>query len=311
MVVVKPELSLEELVALRVRRDLSISVCLPALDEAPTIGGICATCRRLVALGLIQQLIVLDSGSTDGTQEVARAAGAEVYEARDVLAGEAPEPLGKGGALWKSLAVATGDVVVWMDSDTRNFGEHFVTRMLEPLLSRPDIKMTKAFYDRPLVAGDATLSTGGARVTELVFRPLAQFLFPELVDIVQPLSGEYAAYREDLLDLGFFTGYGVETGLMIDFVARHGAGSIAQVDLGARLHDNQDVPGLGRMAFEVIQVLLTRARQLRRLELETEWPNALRQFETAPDGVRAHDHHIRVRELPAMRNVLSTTASND
>lgn len=306
-VIFKPELGLDDLARLEARKGVSVSVCLPALNEAPTIGDICRTCLMAAEAGLVHELLVVDSGSTDGTQDVAAAAGATVYQASELLAAEAPEPLGKGGALWKSLAVATGDVVVWVDSDTRNFELNFVAGLIEPLLRDDNVRMAKAFYDRPLVSGDTTLSTGGARVTELTFRPLAQLLFPELADLVQPLSGEYAAYREDLLDVGFFSGYGVETGLMIDLIRSHGADSVAQVDLGARLHHNQDVLGLGRMAFEVVQVLMTRAEQMGRLKLEGEMASVLRQFESGPGGPVVRDHRLAVRELPPMRDVLAAT----
>lgn len=302
--------SVDDLTGLRRDLGVSISVCLPALDEADTIGEICAACAKLLDVGLIQQLLVVDSGSSDGTQEVAARAGAEVYEVRHLLANEAPEPLGKGGALWKSLSVAHGDVIAWVDSDTRNFQEHFVTSLIEALLRDPQTKMAKAYYDRPLISGDGVLPAGG-RVTELTFRPLAQILFPELVDLIQPLSGEYAAYRDDLLDVGFFSGYGVETGLMIDFAAVHGVASVAQVDLGARLHNNQDVLRLGRMASEVVQVLLIRAEQQGRLQLRSDWSGILRQFESGPGEIEARDHYIRVRELPPMRSVLSATVARD
>lgn len=303
--------SLDELVRLRERRGLSISVCLPALNEATTIGAICTRCRSLMDAGLVQQLVVVDSGSVDATGDIARAAGAEVYEARRLLEHEAPEPLGKGGALWKSLAVARSDIVVWMDSDTANFGEHFVTSLVEPLLSDTGIRMTKAFYDRPLRSDGITLSTGGARVTELAFRPLAHLLFPELVEIIQPLSGEYAGFRDDLVGFGFFSGYGVEAGLLIDFVSTRGLSSIAQVDLGARLQRNQDVLALGRMAFQVMQVMMLRARQQGRLSADLEWPSTMRQFESRPEGPQPVDHRVEVRELPPMKSVLATSAEPD
>lgn len=303
--------SLAELARLRSNKGLSVSVCLPSLNEAATIGDICAECRGLIDEGLIQELIVIDTGSTDTTKELARAAGADVYDARELLSDAAPEPLGKGGALWKSLAVARGDVVVWMDSDTRNFRGHFVAKLLQPLLLDDTIRLTKAFYDRPPAADGARTSRGGARVTELAFRPLAHLLFPELTEMIQPLSGEYAGYREDLIEVPFFSGYGVETGLLIDLVEAHGASAIAQVDLGTRLHKNQEIPPLGRMAFQVIQVMMLRAEQQGRLRMEVEWPRVMRQFESGADGVYAVDHHIDVRELPPMKTVLATIADRD
>lgn len=304
-------LPLDELVRLRSRKGVSVSVCLPSLNEAETVGAICAECRRLLDAGLIQELIVVDTGSTDGTQAMARAAGADVYQARDLCGDAAPEPLGKGGALWKSLAVARGDLVVWMDSDTRNFGDHFVRDLLQPLLVDDTVRLTKAFYDRPLVSDGTSTDRGGARVTELVFRPLAHLLFPELTEMIQPLSGEYAGHRDDLMELSFFSGYGVETGLLIDFVTAHGASAIAQVDLGARQHKNQPVAPLGRMAFQIMQVMMLRAEQQGRLGLAVEWPEVMRQFESRPDGMHGVDHYIAVRELPPMKSVLSAAADRD
>ena len=305
--IVQPELGLGDLARLRAERGLSVSVCLPALNEEATIGGICRACGLLLENDVVQQLVVVDSGSSDATRDEARAAGAEVYEARHLAPGEPDEPLGKGGALWRSLGVATGDILVWIDSDTRNFSERFVTALLEPLLKDSSLRLTKAFYERPFVSEQQTLGTGGARVTELMFRPLCQLLFPELTGIVQPLSGEYAGYRDDLLELPFFSGYGVEAGLLIDVVQAHGSGTIAQVDLGSRIHHNQDVPALGRMAFEIMQVMMLRAQQLGRLQMNVDWPVWFRQYEAGPAGVSSRDHEIRVRELPPMKNFLSAT----
>lgn len=281
---------------------LSITVCLPALNEAATIGPICQTIRSLLDVGVVDQLVVVDSGSSDDTVARARAAGAEVFAAADLLPGvHAP---GKGGTLWKSLSVAKGDVVLWLDSDTRNFDETFVTRLVEPFLRSEHTRMTKAFYERPLGAGSAVVTAGGARVTELVVRPLSHLLFPELTGLVQPLSGEYAAYRRDLIQLPFFSGYGVEVGLLIDFISRHGTSTIDQVDLGTRIHRNQDVLALGRMAFEVMQVMTKRADDLGRLKLGMEWPSTMKQFVPSDGGVEEMSQELRVVELPPIASVL-------
>ena len=297
-----PNPSLQELIARKAATGLTVSVCLPALNEGPTIGRICRTIAPLVAAGLVDQLAVVDSGSNDDTREAAEHAGAAVFQVGDLLpAMDAP---GKGGALWKSLGVLTGDVVIWLDSDTRNFDASFVTRLVAPFLSEPEVRMTKAFYERPLEEGSLSLRTGGARVTELVVRPLAHLVFPELTVFVQPLSGEYAAYREDLLELPFFSGYGVEVGLLIDFIARHGAGAVRQVDLGSRVHRNQDILALGRMAFQVMQVMTRRADDLGRLKLGVEWPASMMQFVPSAEGASAQSHHIEVIELPPLKSLL-------
>lgn len=295
-------LSIDELKARKSSIGLRVSVCLPALNEEATIGDICRRIVPLLEAGVIDQLAVVDSGSSDATIETARSAGAEVFEAAEVIPDvDAP---GKGGTLWKSLSIATGDVVLWLDSDTRNFDETFVTHLLAPFLDDPATRMTKAFYDRPLANGKGGLTTGGARVTELVVRPLAHLLFPELTRFVQPLSGEYAAYREDLISLPFFSGYGVEVGLLIDFIERHGYECIRQVDLGSRVHPNQDLLALGRMAFEVLQVMTTRAEDLGRLKVGMSWPLSMTQFIAAEGGPQKVPHEIELIELPPLKTLL-------
>lgn len=294
--------AIKDLLAKKDGLGLRISVCLPALNEEATVGTICRSILPLLEEGLIDQLAVIDSGSSDDTIAAARGSGAEVFEAAALLPHvDAP---GKGGTLWKSLSVATGDVVLWLDSDTRNFDPVFVMQLVAPFLEDPGTRMTKAFYERPLTGGDTGLATGGARVTELVVRPVAHLLFPELTTFVQPLSGEYAAFREDLIALPFFTGYGVEVGLLIDFIAQHGSDGIRQVDLGSRIHRNQDVPALGRMAFQVLQVMTRRAEDLGRLKLAVEWPPVMTQFVVSEEGAVAVDHELEVIELPPLQTQL-------
>lgn len=297
-----PALSKEDLRARKDGLGLSVSVCLPALNEEGTVGAICRRILPLLEDGLIDQLAVVDSGSHDSTLETARATGAEVYRAADLVRGvEAP---GKGGTLWKSLSVLSGDVVLWLDSDTRNFDETFVTGLAAPFLLDTETRMTKAYYERPLHDGGRALTTGGARVTELVVRPFAHLLFPELTIFVQPLSGEYAAFREDLIALPFFSGYGVEVGLLIDFIERHGTDGIRQVDLGSRIHRNQDVLALGRMAFQVLQVMTKRAEDLGRLKLGAAWPQTMTQFVPTERGASAVAQELAVIELPPLATLL-------
>jgi glucosyl-3-phosphoglycerate synthase len=294
--------SVRRLVQLKRASGLRISVCLPALNEEATVGSIAREIRPLLEVGLVDQLAVIDSGSTDSTLKVASRAGAEVFEAAQILPGVAAP--GKGGTLWKSLSVLTGDIVLWLDSDTRNFEPSFAIRLIAPFLEEPAVRMTKAFYDRPLEDGSGVLTTGGARVTELVVRPLSHLLFPELTGFVQPLSGEYAGYRLELVELPFFTGYGVEVGLLIDFIDRYGTQSIRQVDLGSRVHRNQDVPALGRMAFQVMQVMSRRAEDLGRLKVVTEWPETMTQFVSEdPEPTPVH-FELPVIELPPIKTFL-------
>lgn len=268
---------------------LTVSVCLPALNEEATVGAICSTiARELVeGAGLVDELIVVDSGSTDRTAAEARAGGARVVEAS--------RP-GKGEALWESLVAASGDVVVWLDSDTRAFQPHFVTNLVAPLVADESIALCKGFYRRPLATEEGHLGEGGGRVTELAARPLLALLFPELAGVVQPLSGEYAGRADVLRGLPMFTGYAVEVGVLIDLVARHGLDALAQADLGVRVHRNRDVLSLGRMAAEIMQAMLQRAEDLGRLKTVDDRGDVLVQFDPAPVASR-----IALGELPPMR----------
>jgi glucosyl-3-phosphoglycerate synthase len=241
----------------RAKGDTRVSVVLPALDEEPTVGEIVAGVRELAAAtGLVDEVVVVDSGSVDRTAEVAAAAGATVYHRDDILPGYGSAP-GKGEVLWKALAVTTGDVLVYVDADLTDFRPHFVTGLLGPLLTDPGVAMVKAFYDRPLLDVSAG---GGGRVTELMARPLLNAYFPELAGVVQPLAGEYAARRGLLEALPFAAGYGVETGLLIDAVAALGLDAVAQVDLGQRTHGHQDTAALGRMAATILHTVLSRVQ---------------------------------------------------
>ena len=232
-----------------------VSVVLPALDEEATVGAIVTGVRTLAQrTRLVDELIVIDSGSQDGTAKVAYEAGAIVYHRDDILPAQGSYP-GKGEVLWKALAATTGDLVVYVDSDLTDVGEHYVTGLLGPLLTDPAVLMVKAFYDRPLLDVSAA---GGGRVTELMARPLLNTLFPELAGVVQPLAGEYAGRRTLLEALPFAAGYGVETGLLIDTYRHHGLDAIAQVDLGQRTHGHQDTAALGRMAATILHTVLRR-----------------------------------------------------
>jgi glucosyl-3-phosphoglycerate synthase len=236
---------------------LTVSVCLPTRDEAATVGGIVRSLRRnlLERSRLIDEIVVMDAGSADDTAAVAQAEGARVFQERDVLPGQGPGS-GKGEGLWKSLHACQGDVLCWVDADIRNFHARFVYGLLGPLLLDPEIQYVKAFYERPIRERNALRATGGGRVTELLARPVINLLWPELAGIVQPLSGEYAGRRQTLEQVPFFSGYGVELGLLVDIAARFGIDAIAQVDLDRRVHRNQDMQALGRMSFGILQAVL-------------------------------------------------------
>jgi glucosyl-3-phosphoglycerate synthase len=248
------EFPVEELIELKGPQ--RISVCLPARNEESTVGSIVSTLRNQLVDGapLVDELVVMDDQSTDETAAVAADAGATVVSTSDVLAHLAKGP-GKGQAMWKSLYVTSGDVVVWCDADIRHFDPRFVTGVVGPLLADQRIGFVKGFYERPLGNAD----TGGGRVTELLARPVVSLLFPHLASVVQPLSGEYGGRRALLEQVPFASGYGVELGLLVDLTARFGVDMLAQVDLGARQHRNRPLDELSPQAAAILHAALRRA----------------------------------------------------
>ncbi len=237
------------------KRGRRISVCLPARDEAATVGRIVEIVRDelMDRVALVDELVVIDDGSTDETARVARAAGADVLAATDILPEYGTEG-GKGQAMWRGLHVTCGEIVAFCDSDVANFGPGFVAGTVGPLLLRDDVTFVKAFYDRPLQG----LAGEGGRVTELVARPLISLLFPHLASLVQPLAGECAARREVLEQVPFAGGYAVELGLLVDIADRFGAAGIVQCDLGTRVHRNRRLSELGPQAMAILQLALSR-----------------------------------------------------
>ncbi|RJQ71476.1 glucosyl-3-phosphoglycerate synthase [Pseudonocardiaceae bacterium YIM PH 21723] len=250
-----PSWTVASLVAAKAGR--TVSVVLPALDEEHTVGAIVTAIRPLVAEGLVDELVVMDSGSVDRTVEVATAAGARVVRREDVLPECPPRP-GKGEVLWRALAATTGDLIVYVDSDLVDFDAGFVPSLLGPLLVSDGVELVKGCYRRPLRIGEQDSDTGGGRVTELLARPLLNALRPELAGIVQPLGGEYAATRRLLESVPFAGGYGVEIGLLLDVHSAYGLNAIAQVNLGVRKHRNRDLSRLGVMAGQILNTLLDR-----------------------------------------------------
>jgi glucosyl-3-phosphoglycerate synthase len=279
-----------DLLARKHEAGVSISVALPAVNEVATVGPICASIvESLIGGGLVDELVVLDGGSTDDTAGVARAAGATVVDTRSLVS-HVPAVKGKGESLWRSLSVLKGDIICWIDADITNFESHFVSRLLAPLLVDPTCMFVKAFYQRPIAHGDVMLPTGGGRVTELLARPLLNALFPELGGVIQPLSGEYAGRRDVLMQLPFFTGYSVEAGLLIDLLDVVGLDAIAQVDLGTRMHRNRPLDELSPMAYAIAQTILRRAQEWGRLEVAHDHPSHPLVI-PATDGVDVHEIH--------------------
>lgn len=268
-----------------------ISLCLPARDEAATIGPIVELARSALMghAALVDEVLVIDDHSRDRTAVVAADAGARVVEAGSVLTEFGPGP-GKGEALWKSLFVAKGDLVVWCDADIRDFDPRFVVGLLGPLFCRPEVGFVKGFYERPTDG-----PVGGGRVTELVARPALSLLFPDLASVVQPLAGEYAGRRRLLEELPFVTGYGVDLGLLIDAYRRFGAGALAQVDLGVRRHRHRSLDELGPQALAVLHAVLRRTGVVDRAEVELVRPGR-------PGTLVGTDERPPLVEVPAYRD---------
>ncbi|MDY6871985.1 MAG: glucosyl-3-phosphoglycerate synthase [Actinomycetota bacterium] len=250
----RPTWTIAELEAAKAGR--TVSVVLPALNEEDTVAGVIETITPLLG-GLVDELIVLDSGSTDDTAIRALAAGARVVSRETALPEVAPQP-GKGEVLWRSLAVTTGDVIAFVDSDLLDPDPMFVPKLLGPLLLTPGVHLVKGFYRRPLKVSGREDANGGGRVTELVARPLLASLRPELTCLLQPLGGEYAGTRELLTSVPFAPGYGVEIGLLVDTYDRLGLDGIAQVNLGVRTHRNRPLTELASMSRQVIATLMSR-----------------------------------------------------
>jgi glucosyl-3-phosphoglycerate synthase len=260
------------------KRGRRISVCLPARNEEATIGEITGVIRGelMGGGGIVDELLVVDDDSGDATADIARAAGATVLAAASVLADQVTGP-GKGQAMWRAVHAATGDIIVFCDADVRSFSAGYVLGLVGPLLQHDELALVKGFYARPL---DGRPGEGG-RVTELVARPIISLLHPHLGPLVQPLAGELAARREVLASVPFVSGYGVDLGLLIDISARYGASSLAQCDLGERVHRNRSLAELGPQALAVLQVALQRAG-LEDLGDGLPWTTVLAR--PAPDG---------------------------
>ncbi len=296
---------LRRLVEAKERQNLRISVGLPTLNEEDTIRKVIRAIRtRLMErIPLVDEIAVIDSDSEDRTREIAGEEGVPVHILGDVLP-EYGARRGKGEALWKSLHVLTGDIVVWVDTDVTSPHPKFVYGILGPLLFRPEVQFVKAFYQRPLRTGGEIQTTGGGRVTELSARPILNLFFPELSGLVQPLSGEQGGRRTLFEQLPFFTGYGVETGLLIDTLGRAGLDAIAQVDMKHRIHRNQSLLALSKMSFQILQVALKRVGEAHGGRIWEE-ANATLKLITQSEGgrLRLEMHDISAAELPPMATI--------
>ena len=297
---------LPALVAQKRKQNLRISVALPTLNEEATIGRVIQVIkgRLMERYPLVDELVVIDSDSTDRTRDIARELGVPVHIHQEVLPEIGPGR-GKGEALWKSLAVTTGDLVVWVDTDITRFHPKFVYGLIGPLLFRPEIAFVKAFYRRPLNIGGELQATGGGRVTELAARPILNLFFPELSGIIQPLSGEQAGRRSLLERLPFFDLYGVETGLLIDVLRTAGLKAIAQVDMKQRIHRNQTLLNLSKTSFEILQVAMKRLGDGRGESLLDDANLTMKLISTTAEGFHLEVQDIGVVERPPMITVPS------
>ncbi|MFE0800687.1 glucosyl-3-phosphoglycerate synthase [Streptomyces sp. NPDC058812] len=290
---------IQQLMAAKHATGQSVSVVLPALDEEATVGGIVSVIRRelMLRVPLVDELVVVDSGSRDRTSAVAAAAGARVVH-RDAILPRVPAVPGKGEVLWRSLLVTGGDIVCFVDADLREFSADFVSGIVGPLLTEPDVHLVKAMYDRPL---DAAPGQGG-RVTELMARPLLNMHWPQLAGFVQPLGGEYAARRSLLEQLPFPVGYGVELGMLVDALHLVGLDALAQVDVGVRKHRHQDGQALGRMSAAIY-----RTAQLRLARGHLVRPSLI-QFERGADGFEPRTYSVDAEERPPMTEIAEYAA---
>jgi len=296
---------LNRLVKEKQRKNLKISLCLPTLNEEKTIAKeiLIMKSELMTRYPLLDEIVVVDSGSTDKTREIASAYGADVYEATDILP-HLEKFKGKGENLWKALYITKGDIIVYLDADIKNIHHRFVYALVAPLLHSDNIKYVKAFYDRPIAIGKSKLRpTGGGRVTELVIRPLFSLFFPELTQILQPLSGEYAGFREIFEAIPFPIGYGVETSMILDIYEKWGLDAIAQVDLDRRIHRNQDTKALGRMAFVILMTFINRKRKLGIIDLKKDIYNEMIQYSLVKNEYKPDIFKIEGHERPPIIEV--------
>jgi glucosyl-3-phosphoglycerate synthase len=289
-----------------------ITLILPAREVAGTIGLILDAVAGLnERSGLVDQVLVIDADSSDGTAGIARARGAEVYSENELLPEYGPAQ-GKGDAMWRALSVARGDIVMFADADTHDFGEHFVYGTIGPLLMVPGVQFSKAAYRRPFSSERQSVADGGGRVTELMAKPLLNFFYPELTGFVQPLAGEFAASRDLLLRTPFLTGYGVEIAILIDVLRDAGLPAMAQVDLGSRQNRHQSLWDLTRMSSAVLRAL---ARRVPALDHPVPappapglWhppgPESYLHAVATPAGLRLDEYLSELLERPPMAQVL-------
>jgi len=295
---------LRRLMTFKERQGVTISVALPALNEEETVGQVIQTLKSALMdeIPLVDEIVLIDSNSTDRTRQIAEAAGVPVYIHQQILP-EVGSYIGKGEALWKSLHVVKGDIIAWVDTDITNIHPRFIYGLLGPMLKSPRIQYVKGFYHRPIKVDDKLQAFGGGRVTELVARPLLNLFYPALSGIIQPLSGEYAGRRAALEQVPFFSGYGVETGLLIDLLERFGLEAIAQSDLETRVHHNQPLVGLSKMSFAILQVFIARLESRYGIQLLDKANRSMKLILQEPERFALEINEIGDIERPPMLTI--------
>ena len=295
---------LQALLDLKRSQNLSISLALPALNEEETVGKVIKTVKRALmdAVPLLDEIVLIDSNSTDRTRDIAHELGLPVFIHQQLLP-EYGARRGKGEALWKSLLVTRGDILLWIDTDIVNIQPHFVYGLIGPLLLRPEIQLVKGFYQRPLRVGNKLQASGGGRVTELTARPLLNLLYPELSGLIQPLAGEYGGRRTALERLHFSSGYGVEIGLLIDTLELFGLGAIAQVDLQERIHHNQPLEALSKMSFTIIQTVFRKLERRYNLNFLEDMNQTMKLIRYEPGRFFLEVDEIAEQDRPPMLDI--------
>jgi glucosyl-3-phosphoglycerate synthase len=297
------QFDIAELISQKKKKGISISLCFPTLNEAATIGNILEIVKKEVSQpGLVDEIVIIDSSSTDNTQEIVKAKGFPFYQHSDILK-EHGSHTGKGEALWKSMFVLNGDIIVWCDSDIKNFGSRFVYGILGPLIMRDDISYVKAFYKRPININGSVKKSGGGRVTEILIRPTLNLFYPELTWLLQPLSGEYAGRRDVLEDIPFSTGYGVEIGMLIEIYKKFGLDSIAQVNLKTRIHRNQPLSALSKMSFGIMQSLYKKLERAGKMYLGSEVNKMYNQIHHVDGDYLISPVELEEKERPPIKKI--------
>ena len=283
---------------------LTISLCIPTLNEEKTIGKeiVIFKGELMDRFPLVDEFAVIDSGSTDNTGEIVKSYGADFYYSGDILPSQGFKR-GKGENLWKAVHQLKGDIICYVDADISNIHPRFVYGLVAPLIHQTEVQYVKAFYERPMAFSKGIRPTGGGRVTEILVRPLFSLFYPELTQLFQPLSGEYAVRREVLEKLPFPIGYGVETSHILDVYKEYGMNAFAQTDLDQRVHRNQSTTALGKMSFGILQSFFGRLQSHGRATGLDDVSNIYRALQASGTDYEEVTTEIIEEERPPMVSI--------